>query len=273
MDIGLHGPEDQEQLIRALASIESMAELCGKVPDDLTLLSATGSELKRVIDALPEPQVDLRLTITEGLAVAHGSLGLVRNIIVDNGPPIVPAVLPVLLRSALLGACRVLYMLGPETERERIANARVVLQQEAYSFYQAYTQFAEFEQFGALVPPPDQVTVYEARRAKLLEGGRPRGEARILDSMAEVVSKLLAAAESDAPKTEVDNHAKTIKEHVRWLFHVHSGIAHGFGWPRLVPSTQSLPGHFIADLTMIASLAHLAADVTLRRAGLDGSVE
>lgn len=59
------------------------------------------------------------------------------------------------------------------------------------------------------------------------------------------------------------------KEHVRWMFHVYSGVAHGFAWPQLVPGTQSLPGHFISEFTTAASVAHLAADITLRRAGIN----
>jgi len=268
VDIGLDTQEDMDQLVQILTAIGSMADLCDKLPDDPALLDQPTSDLKRLIDALPEPQVDPRLTIIQGLGLARGTLGLVRDICLNSSPAIAPSVLPVLLRSALLGAGRVLYMLGPEDETERIANTMVVLQQEAESYHRAYTQFAEFEQFQALVPPPETVAVYERRRADLMRGGRPPGEARTLDSMAEVIGAMLAGTDSAVPQQELDDLATVAREHVRWMFNIYSGVAHGFAWPLLVPHTESLPGHFIAEFTTAANVAHLAADITLRRAGI-----
>jgi len=268
VDIGLNSPADRQQLEQILTAIKSMADLCDKLPDNPAFLDRPNSDLKRLIDALPEPQVDPRLTIMKGLAVARGTLGLVRDIFVDENPAIVPSVLPVLLRSALLGAGRVLYMLGPQDEHERIENTMVVLQQEADSYRRAYTQFAEFKQFHALVPPPDLVALYENRRVGLTGSGKPPGEARTLDSMAEVLGNMLASANTAVPQQELDDFATTTKEHARWIFHIYSGIAHGFAWPWLVPGTRSLPGHFIAEFTTTANIAHLAADTTLRRAGI-----
>lgn len=50
-------------------------------------------------------------------------------------------------------------------------------------------------------------------------------------------------------------------EHITWLFHVVSGAAHGFGWPRLVPGTSSMAGIFLPDFSLVASVAHLAFTV------------
>lgn len=257
-----------DQLVQTLRIVARMAELCDEMPDDPGRLGQPNSDLSRLIDALPEPQVDPRLTITRGLHLARGSLGLVRDIFVDNSPAIVPSVLPVLLRSALLGAGRVVYMLGPEDEHERIANTTVVLRQEADSYHRAYTQFAEFVQFGGLVPPPELVARYEQRRIDLMEGGKPPGEAKTLDSAAAVIGEMLATAHGVVVEQELDDVADAIKEHVRWIFHLYSGVAHGFAWPWLTPGTASLPGHFIADLTTVTNVAHLAADITIRRASI-----
>lgn len=268
MDIGLDTQEDVNQLGQILTAIESVAQLCDRLPDDAAFLAQPTSDLERLIDWLPEPQVDPRLTITQGLGLARGTLELIRNIFLDNSPAISPCVLPVLLRSALLGAGRVLYMLGPDGENERIANTMVVLQQEADNYHRAYTQFANFEQFQALVPPPETIAVYEKRRADLMGGSRPPGEARTLDAMAEVIGELLLRADNAVPQQELDDLATVAREHVRWMFNIYSGVAHGFAWPWLVPRTQSLPGHFIAEFTTAANVAHLAADTTLRRAGI-----
>lgn len=255
------------QFLQVLRITERIGELCDKMPDDPGHLDQPNSDLRRLIDALPQAQVDSRLTITQGLHLARGSLGLVRDI-VNNGLAIVPSVLPVLLRSALLGAGRVLYMLGPEDEDDRIANTLVVLQQEAASFHRAYTQFAEFEQFQALVPPPELVARYEQRRSELMRGRTPPGEAKTLDAMAAVIGEMLATVDIVVPHQELDDAATAAKEHVRWLFHVYSGVSHGLAWPWLIPGTASLPGHFIADFTTVTNVVYLAADITLRRASI-----
>lgn len=268
MNIGLDTQEDMDQLVQALRVVASMAALCDKLPQDPALLDQPGSDLSRLIGALPEPQVDPRLTISQGVGLARGTLGLIREIFVNNSPAIAPAVLPVLVRSALLGAGRVLYMLGPEDEAERLDNAVVVLKQEAESYYRAYKQFADFELFQALVPPVETFNVYERRRADLMRGGRPPGEAKTMDSMAAVIGDMLAGTKSAVPQENLHDVATAMKEHVQWMFNVYSGIAHGFAWPRLVPGTESLPGHFVVELTTAANVGYLAAEVTLRRAGI-----
>ena len=268
MNIGLDTQQDLEQLIRVLAAIDELAGLCDRLPDDPATLDQPASDLNRMLASLPEPQVDPRLTINQGLGISRGALGLIRSIFLDNSPAIAPSVLPVLLRSALLGSGRILFMLGPADEARRIANTVVVLKQEAASFHTAYTQFAEFHQFQALIPDPETVALYERRRVELMRDGRPPREARTLDSMAEVIGELLAAAESAVPSQEDDDLGTLAKEHVRWMFNVYSGVAHGFAWPWLVPHTESLPGHFIAEFTTVTNVAHLAADLTLRRAGI-----
>lgn len=268
MDIGLDTQEDLDQLTRVLEAIDEAAALCDRLPDDPATLDQPGSDLNRMIALLPEPQVDPRLTVYQGLGISRGALGLVRSIFLDNSPAIVPSVLPVLLRSALLGAGRILFMLGPVDEAQRIANTVVVLKQEAASFHTAYTQFAGFQHFQALIPASETVALYERRRVALMRGGRPPGEARTLDSMAEVIGELLAGTESAVPSQTDDDLSGLAREHLRWMFNVYSGVAHGFAWPWLGPHTRSLPGHFIAEFTTATNVAYLAADVTLRRAGI-----
>lgn len=47
-----------------------------------------------------------------------------------------------------------------------------------------------------------------------------------------------------------------------WIFNAYSGKAHGYGWPYLVPHANDLPGDFVSDLTMLASVTHVAVHVT-----------
>lgn len=269
VDLGLNTPEDCRQLQLILATIAEVDSGCSKLPTNLDELARPNTEIGELLAQLPEPQVDLRLTVVRGLTLARGSLDLVRHIFGSSGPPIVPPILPVVLRSALLGAGRVAYMLGPEDENERIANSQIVLRQEAESYRMAYKSFSEFQQLAGLVPSQQVVETYETRRAALMVNGRPPREAKTLDSMAEVIGELLnSAGINDGLQGAVSDPAAQIKEHVRWIFHVYSGIAHGLAWPWLVPSTEDLPGHFIADFTMIASIVNFAVSVTIRRAGI-----
>lgn len=58
---------------------------------------------------------------------------------------------------------------------------------------------------------------------------------------------------------------EVLAEHITWIWHAYSGAAHGFGWPRLLPGTDSMAGNFVADLGLVVPVAHLAFDVTIRR--------
>lgn len=271
MDLGIDTQEDRERLALLLATVRAMEDLCDQLPSDPAELSRPGNDLDRLLNQLPEPQVDLRLTIMMGIRVVRGSLNLVRTIFEKNSPAIMPEMLPVILRPALLAGGRILYMLGPQDENQRVTNAKTVLQLEAESYRRAYLQFSDFEVLRALAPQAETVAIYEGRRPHLKDGGTNLpGEGRVLDSVSVVVGELIAsqkpaAIDWVAADQGVDDPASLAKEHIRWLFHTYSGIAHGYAWPRLVPGTRSLPGHFIADLTMIVNIGFLAADMTLRR--------
>lgn len=264
MDLGIDTQEDVDQLRLLLANIRQMEGLCDQLPNNPAELSQPGNDIERLLNQLPEPQVDPRLTIMMGIRVTRGSLSLVRTIFEENNTPIVPQILPILLRPALLAGGRIVYMLGPQDEEQRVTNTKIALQLEAESYRRAYLQFAEFELFQALVPPPETVKLYEDRRSNLrtINSTLP-GEGRVLDSVSAVVGELISGNVPTAP--DASDPAKLAKEHIRWLFHTYSGIAHGYAWPWLVPGTKSLPGHFIADLTTIVNIGHLAAAVTLRR--------
>ncbi|MEA5155413.1 hypothetical protein [Raineyella sp.] len=86
----------------------------------------------------------------------------------------------------------------------------------------------------------------------------------MLKLMANVVGQQLAEVLPDP--------VGMLREHMLWIFGVHSGMAHGHAWPDLVPGTGSLPGHFISDLFLIASTVQLAFDLAWRRTEPTGSV-
>ena len=259
MDIGLDGPEDYIALQKTRAMIQRIGQRQDSLPADLTLLGEPGSDLADLIDALPDPPVDLRISVFAGLATARGALSQISGFLFDDVPT-TSSVMQTLVRSALLGAGRVVYVLGPPSPEARKDNARMVLRQEAKSLMRAYSAFEKFKQFPGLVPPANILAAQRERDDEVGGGAGAIGEARTLMAMATVIGELLTANGYDSP-----GEGESFAELMTWIFHVYSGVAHGFGWPRLVPGSDSMPGHFLADLYMVTCVADFASDVALRR--------
>lgn len=212
-------------------------------------LFRTSSRLGQLLTDVTDPAVDPRLTLECSLLGTCGSLEQITRFM-REGIPTTPVVLSSLLRAALLGAARVVYVLDAEDEEQRRTNLNAVMRQENRSLKLLYDQVENFKQLQGLVPPSD---ILEKQRARFAAAGgdRPPGEATMLRRMAAVVAAKLASLGYGETQAQ-------LAEHVSWIFNVHSGVAHGFGWPRLVPGTDALPGHFLADLTLVTSMGQLA---------------
>jgi hypothetical protein len=257
MNIGLDGPEDHAMLEKTLSMIHLIGQMHDSLPADAAHLGQPGSDLADLIVALPEPPVDLRMSIVAGLESARGALSQISSFIQDGIPTTLP-VLQTLVRSALLGAGRVVYVLGPSSPQAREDNARMVLRQEAKSLMRAYSSFEQFKQLLLVVPPADVVAAQRERNDVLQRGAAVIGEEKTLMAMASVVAETLTANGFDSPEG-------VPLEIMSWIFNVYSGVAHGFGWPRLVPDAV-----FVADLHMVTCVAHLAFDLTSQRSTAAG---
>ena len=264
MEIGLDDPEDYEALRRILEIGRLVRELRDKLPSDPVDLAPEGSDLGALMATLPEPPVDPRLSIYAGLDSAAGCFLQIVSFIKD-GIPTTPVVLPTLARTALLAASRVVFVLGPDDASDRERNTRSMLRQESSGLMRLYAAAEQFQSFSALVPPQDVLDAQRARAESVNQGVPLLGEAVLLREMAWVVGKILAAR--GYADTAI---AGQVSEHVAWTFNVYSGVAHGFAWPRLVPGTRSLPGHFIAELLLISNVTHLAFDLAIRRSTVRG---
>lgn len=262
MDIGLDGPADAEELCRTLGVIQAVADLCAQIPDDPAQLGVDDSKLSRLMKELPDPPVDPRLSLLAGLAAANGCLSQVARFI-ENSIPTTPVVLQSLLRTALLGAARVVFSLGPEKHDERVRNTLVTMRQETASLLRLYNAAEQFQQHSLLVPPAEVLEAQRRRAVDVIDCAPRRGESATLEEMAHVVGQLLVAA-------GYPDITEPHSEHIAWTFNVYSGVAHGFGWPRLVLGTRSMPGNFIAELSMVASTAHLASDLVISRSRTPG---
>ena len=123
-----------------------------------------------------------------------------------------------------------------------------------------YRAAEKFVVLTALVPPQEVLDPQRVRAKAVTNEAEKLTETAALEKAAAVFAKILSAHPSYS-----DDMATQLREHLAWTFNVYSGVAHGFAWPQLVPRTESLPGHFVGELTTVASITHMAFDLTARR--------
>lgn len=87
---------------------------------------------------MPDPPVDIRLSIHAGLRASYGYLTQIAAFVKDRIPT-APLVISTLARTTLLSAARVVVLLGPDGPEERHANGLKVMRQEATSLGRLYT--------------------------------------------------------------------------------------------------------------------------------------
>ncbi len=130
-----------------------------------------------------------------------------------------------------------------------------ILLQESESIQRCYKKTLNFIHLAGLVPSQDVVDQQNRRHQHLKTVSRNIRESEVLDEIAPIVGALLQAAGQYEPTDEA-----RLREQLHWVFNIYSGIAHGFGWPKLVSGSRSLPGHFASDLWMTATVSLLAID-------------
>lgn len=256
MEIGIDRPSAIERLAEIVGTIRSAESFYDALPRDCTKLSPPGSDIERLLQAIPEPVVDPRLSILAATDAAIGSLRQIREFLMKPLPTS-PIVLLSLARTALLSAARVTYCLGPESESERIRNLMVVMRQEAAGLDRLYQSAEQFVKLRGLIPPASIVAT-QRERLQAYRQIAHLGEAATLQEMSAVVGRILSES-SDTDWTTAHS------EHVAWMFNTYSGAAHGFAWPKLVPGTKSMSGDFIAELGLVAPIALLSCRLLLQR--------
>lgn len=253
-------PEAIAHLQQQLATISQFAELksqCRIPPDadsDLANLSAT----------LPDAPVSIEESLVVAIECAYGAVHHIAYLL-DKNADFPPIVLSSLLRTALLGAGRALYAIGPDDPGVRFSNSLVVLRQESSSFLQGVESFSAFTQLGALVPPPDVSTALRQQNQDINVAGRPTGERKTLTAMATVIAQQLTLNGYTDPNIQ-----ELLAEEVEWVWHAYSGVAHAFAWPGRLPSyagrsTTPMPGDFYAEFSFVVTITHLALQKMVER--------
>jgi hypothetical protein len=246
-------PEAAAHLRQQLATISEFAALKARcrIPSD------PGSELANLSAALPDAPVSIEESVVVGVECAYSAVAHLAYLF-NSETSFPPIVLSSLLRTALLGAGRTVYAIGPDDPDARFSNSLVVLRQESNSLLQGIDSFSAFTQLGALVPPPDVSTAMTQLNQAINSVGRPMGERRTLAAMATVIAQELILNGYTGPDAQ-----EFLTEEVEWVWHAYSGVAHAFAWPHRLPSYSGpsvtpMPGDFHAEFGFVVSVTHLA---------------
>lgn len=259
MDIGINGDDDYAALAQSFNAVKQLEKICDSLPPVMTDLAVEGSELAWALENVPEPLVDLRYTFYSALATARGNLWQICELF-DKNQKTTPSVLQTLLRAALLSAARVAYPVLAADREQLVYRLTVVMAQEGKSLKRLYRDASNNVELLSLIPPRDIVDKQELRFSKL---GLTNRDILSDSAMLEQVAMSIARLQDQYD----DLNEEALKEQYSWIFHCLSGVSHGFGWTKLVPGTESMSGHFVADFFSVASLAWIAGHQLMVCAG------
>lgn len=271
IDLGTDDPEVAEMLLRGLAIVD---EVVSSLHDEFLQVDVLPAEceLARLSAALPQGPLDLASAIAVALGSARGALSHV-SYVIQNPVPTSPVVLQSLLRTALVGSARTLYILLPQDPNTRVERGRAILARDGESGRQGLIRYAAFKGMRAIAPPLDLVQAVGRQRDAMWPRGNPPGDGKIVEGMTQ---SLVEAFEIEGLADEFG--PDFLHDHTEWLWNTYSGIAHGYLWPRLlwgVSPDRRIPGDFPLDLHQIAASAHMAIVAALSRSlpGTAGTTE
>lgn len=252
IDLGLNDPAAIEMLTWAVRIID---ESVGCLRDEIgSNPPAADSEVYRLTQALPPGPIAFDHTIFAAATAARQALDQI-SYLLRNDVPKSAIVLQALIRSALVSG-RTAFALLPADPSERLQNAELVVAQESSSYMRALNEYAEFKQLLLMRPDKQDLDEAQTQNDALRNGRRLPGDRAVMTGAADVIGAALAAI----PNYREEN-PELRREHVIWLWNTYSGLAHTYGWPRLMPSSgrdRRVPGDFPGDLFMVANIAHIA---------------
>lgn len=144
----------------------------------------------------------------------------------------------------------------PDQPEIREHHTRAVLNRQAGSHLSAVREFAAFEQLTALKAPAELVQYLESAKKGI--AGTGRGEGAIVLDMADSMAEALVSAGHNDPGARTH-----LREHLAWMWHVWSGQAHGWAWPKYVPGRDDpdhdvAPGHWVTDYFQLTAIVQQA---------------
>ncbi len=265
IDLGTDDPLVAEILSRGLAIID---DVVSSLHDEVLTIEELPPrcELLRLVTELPRGPLDVSGASAVALANARGALDHI-SYLIQNPVPTSPIVLHALLRAALVGSARTLYVLLPQDPQTRLERGRAILARDCESGRQGLEKFATFEGMRAIAAPEALVEAGGSQRKQLWPKGNPPGDGQIIEGMTRsIVDALELAGLSEEFGPDI------LRDHSNWLWKTYSGLAHGYMWPRLlwrISRDRRLPGDFPFDLYQVATATHVALLAALSRSQPD----
>lgn len=248
--LGYDTDEDLELLRHTLTVTDTYKPML----DGLTWPADASSDLTR-IDSL----IGSDITFTDTCVVAQrAAVGSVLHLAEMFRQGLEPraSVAVSLSRTALVSSAHIVFVLGARDPDVRVANARSVLRRQADSHASAIREFTGFEELAALRPPHDLSPALESSRRQIGGSGTREG-AMVMEMADSMAQQLISGGYSEAGDLGV------LREHLSWVWHVWSGTAHGWAWPKFVPGLEDdnhdvAPGHWATDYFQLAVIVQQA---------------
>jgi len=216
IDLGTEDPEVAGILSRGLAIIDGVVS---SLHNEVLAIQEPPmrSELLRLVTDLPRGPLDVSGAIAVALANARGSLEHI-SYLVQNPVPTSPIVLQALLRAALVGSARTLYILLPQDPQIRLERGRAILAEDCESGRQGLEKFAAFEGLKVFAAPDELAEAVSNQRKQLWPKGNPPGDGKIIEGM---THSLVDALELAGLSEEFG--PETLRDHSNWLWNARPG--------------------------------------------------
>ena len=255
MSLGADTPESEQALRAAFDSMAEVDRDLARMPHRPDQLGEPRSELAELVAATPKHTVSVQDTIFTSFATLRACLNQIRMPFVV-GLPYSPRPLAILTRAALVSASRLILLTAPPDLQVRRGYAERIARAECESLDKLDRALEGFTSvLHKFVPEPVELDSRRAclskmRAAKII----PISDTAGVKLAAGMVDDLIRA--HGAPPWWRPDH---LGEHLLWVFHNYSGVAHGFGWQHLIVRTGSLPGDPSADMWTVSSVGWIAA--------------
>jgi len=269
IDLGDDGSQAAEILNRALYIVQHQIDHFMQ-QDSVDYPLPETSEIYRLHDLTGTSPLNIKTVLQVALHSASSSLQQIAYSI-THSVPTTRVALHSLMRVALLGTARTSLVLLPDDPKQRLTHAKMVLAQDCQSGIRALKEYTKFQGMRAMSPPSELLEELQQQKAHLYPKGRAPGEGTIIKRQTETFIHALQMAQegqNDAAILE-DYDPEILRDHVSWLWHTYSGLAHVYSWPRLLPGIgldPNMPGDFPLDLYMVANSCVVAFSAYLDRA-------
>jgi hypothetical protein len=246
-EVGLNNDKDHQYLAHTLDQIDQLLD--SGIRRVVTTPPAPGSEISRLEKVSLQDPVDLSHSLSTASISALDSLAQTREIL-RSGSGFALTPMRAMMRTALMGAGRVGYVVLPDSPAEREKNAATVLAQEAKSYARAISAAKDFEGLREAKPPKDLVEHLQAQIAAH-DKRRGAGDGAMIHRAADLIGQ-------EVHTKDPSLHEDVVADNLAWIWHTASGAAHGFHWQ------EDTPGIYAADLGMVVSALAYVLDVETR---------